>query len=331
MMYVAAAGVTSCVGSSADAACAAMRCRVPGFSELPYLDIRGRPLVGAPVAHVVSHQKGKTRLADLAAPAVAECLAAREADSVVPVTVAIACPKPGIDDGTFGPGFLSELENRLNVAFTPRSRTFTGGATAAISALQYASALLEGGSDSICVVAGVDSLLSEPELRRLERARIIKQQGSNPTGMIPGEGACALLCLHARSQGDPCISVSGLDRMPESAVRGSALVAALRTALSVSTLRPNAISAVLTDLSGERELSLEFTIALTRVFTEPQEALHKWHLAMSVGSIGAASVPTQLAWWLAAARRGYAPGANAACLALSEPGWRGVAVSTTHL
>jgi 3-oxoacyl-[acyl-carrier-protein] synthase I len=331
MMYVAAAGMTSCVGSSADAACAALRCRVPGFSELPYLDIRSRPLVGAPVVHVTSRQKGKTRLADLVEPAVAECLASLESDGAVPVTIAIACPQPGLDDGTVGAGFLLELEKRLNVAFTPRSRVFIGGATSAISALQYASALLEAGSDPSCVVAGVDSLLSEPELRGLERTRRIKQEGNNPTGMIPGEGACALLCLRARPQGEPCISVSGLDRTPESGARGSALAAALRTALSVSTLRPSAVSTVLTDLSGERELSVEFTIALTRVFTEPQDGLQKWHLAMSVGCIGAASVPTQLAWWLAAARRGYAPGSNAACLALSEPGWRGVAVATTHL
>ena len=58
-MYVIDAGMTTCVGSrDADASCAAFRCRVSGFAELPYKDLRNTPVVGAPVRHI-SHPNAR--------------------------------------------------------------------------------------------------------------------------------------------------------------------------------------------------------------------------------------------------------------------------------
>jgi 3-oxoacyl-[acyl-carrier-protein] synthase-1 len=323
-MYVIAAGMTSCVGADAESACAAFRCRIAGFRELPYRDIRSRALVGAPVHHVDSQHLGGERLLDLVVPAVRECISRMDGPPRSGVSLVLACP-PAFG-GEAAALDLRTLEKVLGVRLSETSRLVVGGATAAIAALEYASALLKAGQEPVCVVGGVDSLLDERQVRTLERMRRLKQD-ANPHGMIPGEGACVLLCAAAPAKPLPSLRVAGSSRTQEAGgVRSAALSASLRQAIDAAGLANSDVGTVITDLTGERELSVDYAIALTRVFTQPQDKLHAWHMAMSVGHIGVASIPTQIAWWLAAGRRGYAPGASAACLALSEVGWRGAVV-----
>jgi 3-oxoacyl-[acyl-carrier-protein] synthase I len=327
-MYVIAAGMTSCVGADAESACAAFRCRIAGFRELPYRDIRSRPLVGAPVHHVDSQHLGGERLLDLVVPALHECISRIEEPRRSGVSVVLACP-PGFQDEEAGLD-LRTLEKAVGMRLSDTSRLVVGGATAAIVALEYAAALLKSGQEPVCVVGGVDSLLDERQVRTMERLRRLKQDG-NPHGMIPGEGACVLLCAPAPGQPRPSLRIAGWSRaQDEGGVRSTALSTSLRQAIAAAGLANGDVGTVLTDLTGERELSVDYAIALTRVFTQHQDKLHAWHIAMSVGHIGAAAIPTQIAWWLAAGRRGYAPGASAACLALSDVGWRGAVVLTAE-
>ena len=220
---------------------------------------------------------------------------------------------------------FGELQEVLGVEFSPRSKFVPGGAFAAVPALVQARALLASGEVRYCVVGGVDSLLEGERLRALERQRRLKRE-SDPDGLIPGEAACFLLCGPAHIGGTICLRVAGLAGTEEARQqRATPLSEALREALSEAGRRSSDISTVITDITGERDLAVEYALTLTQDF-------------LRTARLAALLAPRQ---WSApsdrhrfppvwrgccAGRRGYAPGAHAVCLALSDPGRRGAGV-----
>jgi 3-oxoacyl-[acyl-carrier-protein] synthase-1 len=326
-MFVVNGGMTTCVGSGLDPSCAAFRCRLSGFAALPYEDLRNERVIGAPVQQVASERKGGERLLDLAVPALQECLASIDGveSRRVALLLASGSGRSG-SEGAKSAELLKKLCVTLSQEFSLRSAALSGGAFQAISALTQARSLLVRREVDFCIVGGVDSMLDGSQLRTLERQRRLKRD-NDPDGLIPGEAACFLLCAPAPVAGQPCLRISGLGAASErDRPRAEPLAIAMRQAITEAGRRSSEISVLITDLTGERDLGVEYALALTRVFVEPQDGLQAWHLAMSVGTIGAAFFPTAVAWWLAACRRGYAPGAHAMCTVLSEAGWRGASV-----
>jgi 3-oxoacyl-[acyl-carrier-protein] synthase-1 len=321
-MFVVAAGMTTCVGSDFAGSCAALRCRLCGFEDIPYRDLQDAPIVGAPVRYVSSLRKGRPRLADLAAPALQECLGNLGCIDVrtVPLLLATAEPKHTPSwPAARGDRLLRDLEAALGVEFSPHSRVLRGGSCAASTALSTARELMGKGLAPCCVVGGVDSLIDQGRLRDLELQKRLKID-SDQDGLVPGEAAVLLLCAPQPVEGQTCVRVAGVAAATAAdAPRGETLAKVIRGALADAGRRSSDIAVLVTDLTGERDLSMEYTLALTRVFSEPQDWLHIWHLAMSLGTVGAASLPASVGWLLAAGRRGYAPGSHAVCITMADP------------
>ena len=80
---VIGAGMATPVGLSAPASCAAIRCRLSGFSETRFIDKAGEWLVGAEVP-LSEPWRGEEKLARMAASALAECLALLPPDALAP-------------------------------------------------------------------------------------------------------------------------------------------------------------------------------------------------------------------------------------------------------
>jgi len=64
-MYVASVGMVCSVGLNAAAACAAMRAGIARFEELPYLDQRVEPIIGATVPGLDEGLRRHERLLEL--------------------------------------------------------------------------------------------------------------------------------------------------------------------------------------------------------------------------------------------------------------------------
>jgi len=319
---VLGAGMVTAVGSSALASCAAIRAKLTGFEEVPYTDIRSQPIIGAPVNFIASEAKGPLRLADLAVPAIAECLEQIPASDLSRVALNIGMGHPSRP----GPHHryevtATEVHRRLGSRFSRHSRVFLEGNLSTIHALEYSQLLLERGQADWCIVGGVDSLLDARQIIWLQRIGRLKR-ANKPDGLIPGEAAC-FLCVARDPHTPPSIRISSaaIERASpeeETDVRASALSRAMKRSIDGAGLRANDVACEITDMTGERDIGVDHAIAVTRTFLEPRDRLHFWHPAMSVGAIGAAALPCAIGLAWAAAVRRFLPGSHAMCVALTE-------------
>src|SRR5262249_6150020 len=66
-MDISATGMVCSIGLTADTGCAAIRAKIAGFGELPYVDNSGEPIVGSRVPGLDSGLKRRERLVELLA------------------------------------------------------------------------------------------------------------------------------------------------------------------------------------------------------------------------------------------------------------------------
>jgi 3-oxoacyl-[acyl-carrier-protein] synthase I len=327
-MYVIGTGMVTSVGPSSASSCAAMRAKVAGFAEVPYTDISNEPVVGAPVSFVQSLSKGIVRLVDLAVPALKECCQAIPQSEVARTPLLLALADSSRPSTIAEPvQVLRELKRRVGVEFGEDSCVLPYGAIGGAIALQHAQMLIEKRGARYCIVGGVDSFLDQRQLRWLERGRRLKRP-NQPDGLIPGEAASFVLVSAKPPQRDASAAVIGIGTSSsspddKSQPRAASIVSAMRTAIANAGVSTSQIRVEITDLTGERDLAVDHAIAVTRTFIDPQPKLHYWHMAMSLGSVGAASIPCAVTWALQAAVRGYAPGVCAMCTSISEPSAKG--------
>jgi 3-oxoacyl-[acyl-carrier-protein] synthase-1 len=322
--------VTS-VGSSSASSCAAMRAKVAGFTEVPYKDISNEPVVGAPVTFVQSNSKGIVRLVDLAVPALRECarfLPRSEIESTPLLLVLADSARPGVPERPAE--VLEEIGRRIGVSFGEDSRVFPYGAIGGAIALQHARRLIGQRRIRWCIIGGVDSFLDQRQLRWLEHGRRLKRP-NQPDGMIPGEAASFVLVGATPVNQDVCVAVMGIgvSKTPaddRSQPRAADIVSAMRGAIADAGVSLSDVGFEITDLTGERDMAVDHALAITRTFVDPQPQLRYWHMAMSLGSIGAASIPCAMAWALQSSLRGYAQGVCAMCTAISEASAKGAVV-----
>ena len=330
-MFILGAGMITAVGLSAPSSCAAMRARISRFVEVPYTDRRNEPVVGAPVRQVSSTAKGSSRLVDLAAPALLECASAVPAAELTSVPVLLGIAGGARPAARHHPvELVDSLRARTGLSFAPERVIFADGAMAAVKALAHARMLLRERRARWCIAGGVDSFLDQRQLRWLEDNRRLKRP-NEPDGVVPGEAACFILLGASTVAGSRRAAVTGIgaemttpDGPPR--LRGADVVSAMRAALRDAGIRTSDVAVLITDMTGERDLGVDHALAVARTFTEFQPRLHYWHTAMSLGSVGAASTFCALAWAAESARRGYAPGAHAMCLSVSETTGKGAAL-----
>jgi 3-oxoacyl-[acyl-carrier-protein] synthase-1 len=328
-MFLVGTGMVTALGLTASASCAAMRSRIAAFTEVPYLDVRGEPIIGAPVLAVKSRRKGRERLLDLAVPALRECLEASAAqpDGSAALLLGLGQGAGAAEAAADPAGFLGELEVRSKSRFSADSRLVIGGSSSVASGIKLARSLLRENRASCCIVGAVDSLLDAPTLRQLELSRRLKKE-TNPDGIIPGEAACFTAWMVRPAMRGPHLQVSGAGVCsgPRTAgandLPGSALTSAMEEAFAEAETRDGDVSWEITDLTGEHELFIEHAVAMARVFTDPQPRVHCWHQAMSLGTVGAAAGVCSVAWADAAVAKGYAPGSYVLCTASAETAWK---------
>ena len=321
-MYLAGTGMTTAVGLTTEATCAALRAKLSAFCEIPYTDVRGEAIVGAPVKAIASRRKGIDRLIDLAAPALNECLRTSGIVNQHRVALlAIVSLDQILRPGAGGlESFLERLQQRCAHEFSDESRVLTTGIDSMAAGFEIARTLLREKRVDYCVIGAVDSLLDAVTLRELEQTHRLKKP-SNGDGMIPGEGAC--FCAWTRevvaNHSQQVLQVEGIGACScdmyatVGDVPGAALAYAMSEAFRKANVDNGQVSWEITDLTGERNLFMEHSMAVTRVFTDPQPRIDFWHPAMSIGTIGAAMGHCAIGWAAMAMRKGYAPGDRVLC------------------
>lgn len=190
------------------------------------------------------------------------------------------------------------------------------GRASVLLAVQRASAAFESGSIDGAIVGGVDSLIRPEALARLSASGVLREEGANPQGILPGEAA-AFFALERRPGDIPVLArlssaaaaiepTAGTDT-PN---RAEGLSAAIRAARGGSPLR--AMPLVICDLNGDRMRALEWAMVQTRVLgdlrwqDEFPTSGETWHPADCIGDTGAASGGLDCVWAVEALRRGYA-------------------------
>ncbi len=313
-LLIRGCGMTTAVGLTALASCAAIRARLDGFGETRFMAQGGTSIVGAMVP-LKEPWRGVARLARLIIGPIRECLNAvpEASPETTPLLLGVAEPqRPGRLSG-IDRELLPSLQKLLGVEFhSGASRLLPMGRIAGAVGVREAARLVNELGIRHVIVAGVDSYLVGPTLAAFEsRDRLLTERNSN--GFIPGEAGAAVLVglddgaagLRIRSLGLAKESATIEDEEP---LRGYGLSDAYRQALNASGLRLHQIDYRIGDLTGEQYWFKEAALAEARVLRTRSEFQDIWHPADCVGEIGAAATPCCLgvAYW--AAQKGYAPG-----------------------
>ena len=260
-MYIGSTGMVCAVGLSAEAACAAMRAGIANFQELPYLDNRGEPIIGAMVPGLAPDLKRSERLGGLLAMAVADCLRDKAIEPLVQIPLLVGLAEPDRPGGGAGLGkeIIVQMIEKVGGRFHPQfSRTIASGHTSGFEGLRVARELFKNSEASTCLVCGVDSYINASSLLWLDRHQRLKTN-ENSDGVIPGEAAAAVLLTREESIGeDAQIRIEGLGFGKEKATPlneepmiGLGLAQATRSALDEAGLQYHQIDLRISDVTGE--------------------------------------------------------------------------------
>lgn len=200
---------------------------------------------------------------------------------------------------------------------------------AGLIALAHAIEQLASHKVDLCVVGAVDSLLESTFLHALLAEDRLKA-GQNSSGLIPGEGAAAVVLERTedamRRQATPLAVVEAiaLDRdVPYHAhapIRAQGLSHALRAVLDV--VGASDIHRVMNDLNGERWRFLEWALAETRCLDGLPRGWQLWHPADCIGDVGAAFGAVAVVLAARAFARGYHGNGKMLVTACSDRGER---------
>lgn len=335
-LAVLASGMVTALGFNAPATLAALRSRVSAVRQTPYVDFEsGEPLNGAKVS-LPHWWEGVGKLAELAAPAIHECLLAAlpESSAEIPILLGVASAERPDRTARIEEDLLAEVHARLDLPCNPYSRLFASDQAGCALALIHAHSLINAHHARRVVVAGVDSFLQQRTLNSyIERRRVMTSGNSN--GFFPGEAGTAVLVGPAKSQNAVDeLQILGFGQARESATiegtepfRARALTQAVQQALSTAGVALKDVAYRLTDISGEHYKFKEAAFTAGRLNSgERDVALDLWHPIEYLGEIGAAILPCLLAQAMHAAQEEYAPGPLALCHVGGDSGARAAMV-----
>ncbi len=324
-----ASGMTTAIGLTAPATCAALRARLDNFTETRFISRDGVWVMGAEVP-LENPWRGIARLVELLAGPIAECLEAiPDTDpETIPLMLCVAeRDRPG------RPADLDEklpqlLAERLGFRLHRASKVIAFGQVGAAVGLRDARDLLGQGASHV-IVAGVDSLLNAETIRHFERQdRLYTEENSN--GFFPSEAGAAVLVGHP-SPGT--LTLTGLGFGGEEArlgsgkpLRAEGLVTAMRQSLEEAGIELGGIDYIVSGLTGEQYYFKEYSLAKARLLRGPRDLTYLWHPADAAGHTGAASIPIMLGVCLTAGRKSYAPGPVAMVQSAHDDGRRAAMV-----
>lgn len=333
-IFISGAGMVTCVGLDAASSCAALRGRLDGFAETRFMGPDGEWLIGAGVP-LPRNWIGLKRMAHLAAGALSDL---RRNYNVslegVPILLCLAEEdRPGrpIPDPA---AFARALAEILGLPSPPRLQILAHGRPSGFAALDRACRLIAAGEDPV-IILGIDSYLTAQSVAHyLGVNRLLTP--SNANGFIPGEAAAAVLCTSAK--GPLRVAGLGLGREPapiyNSAgengqplpLRAEGMSKALEVALAQAGCRYSDLVLKMGDLIGESYWFKQMALTMQRLQRELSPIPEIWALGASLGNIGAAAVPSLLAWSMTGAARGYIPPGPVLLEASGDDGACGAAV-----
>ncbi len=320
-------GLVTSVGLSAPASCAAIRAKISNPTETRFIDAGGEWIM----AHQVPLEKpwrGRTKLAKMAAMAIAECLEdiPREGWAGIPLLLCVAEPeRPGRIEGLDDQLFL-DIQQELDARFAPESVIVAHGRVSVAIALAQASKLIYEGNAPQVLIAATDSLLTWPTLSVYEREERLLT-ASNSNGFMPGEAGGALLI--GRPDGKAELLCAGIGFGQEPAhidsgepLRADGLTTAIKSALTDAGCEMHDFDFRITDLSGEQYYFKEAALALSRILRQRKEEFDLWHPAECTGESGAAVGLTVVALAAAACRKAFTKGPNILAHMANDAGQR---------
>lgn len=334
-LAIQAAGMVTSVGFNGPATCAALRAGIRNVNQTNLWDPETGTYLAAGKVDLPQWWVGLEKLADLAAPAIHECLlAAQPVPAIsVPVLLGVASPaRPFRVDG-LDTRILGEIEHRLGFPLHPASRVISRDHVSVVVGLREAHELIASRKAPCVIVAAVDSLLQD-DLKEyyLSRRRLLTPTNSN--GFSLGEAGSAVLVVPAAAPHDGQVQVAGVGLARESAtiesdepLRAEGLIQAIREAFRESRLTYDDLQYRITDLNGEHYKFKEMVLVMMRIHGRPKPKLFDlWHPIESIGDVGAAIGPIVLGLALHASQYGYAVGPRVLCTFGNDDGERAAIV-----
>lgn len=329
-LLVRACGMTTAVGLSGAATCAALRARLDNFHETRFVSSDGDWIFGAEVP-LPMPWRGLERLVHLLIGPLRECIYAAETRSTdIPVLLCVAERERAGRLDRLEEALVARISEKLGHRLHRSSRAYAFGQVSGAVALRDAGELIKAGAREV-LIAGVDSFLIAETLRAFDgEDRLLTESNSN--GFIAGEAGAAVLL----SSGSAGLSVRGIGFGREEALissgnplRADGMVAAMQNALDEAGLTYNDISFRIADLSGEQYYFREVALAQARLWRGKRDPEEIWHPADGMGETGAAIIPICLGVSLMAVLNNYAPGPVILIHAAHDNGRRAAIVLST--
>lgn len=339
-LAIKASGMVTAVGFNASASLAAMRAGIRNVNETNLWDPGSGKFLAAGKVPLPHWWVGLGKLAELAAPAIQECLIAAEPVSpeLIPVLLGVAPPErpfrlPGLEEEILG-----MIEHRLGLRLHPESRIIPRDHVSVAVALREAGELITEKHVACVIVAAVDSLLHH-DLKDyyLSKRRLLTPKNSN--GFSLGEAGSAVLVVPAGASTDPELQVLGTGLARETAsieseepLRAEGLVSAIRDAFQHGDVTYDDLHYRITDLNGEHYKFKEMTLAMLRFQRKPKPKLFDlWHPIEHIGDVGAAIGPVVLGVALHASQKRYGVGPGVLCTFGNDDGERAAVVLATQI
>ena len=345
---IAAIGMTTPVGLTAQQSCAAVRAGISAMAELDFTIVNEEfdevPVIGCAIPPVTDGYAGLGRWTRLATAALRDMieqsgLSGAQLDSAA---LYLALPPLGRE------GFDARIGERLGVrvasvleldGLAHRTFVYPFGHAAGARACQDAIAQVAAGTIERAIVCGVDSLLEPDTLEFFLGKRRLKT-GDVVDGFVPGEAAACMLferrgrleargaravsIIEAANVAIEPISIWSADPSPS-----TGLTDAIRGTFAQVGDVWHDTKLVVCDLNGETYRSKEYGTVAARVLSVIPNSYALWHPADCIGDTGAASFVVSMCVAARALGRGYAKSNRALIFGSSDDGLRG-AVSLTR-
>lgn len=334
-LAIKASGMVTAVGFNAAASLAAMRAGIRNVNEANLWDAESGVYLAAGKVSLPQWWVGVGKLAELAAPAIQECIVV--AQPVLPTEIPILVGLPHADRpcriAELDTRIVEEIEHRLGFRLHPASKVIPRDHVSVVVALQEAAEMLSAGKAPCAIVAAVDSLLQQDLVESyLSRTRLLTQKNSN--GFSVGEAGSAVLVTTAGTNPQGELQVLGMSLAREKAtidseepLRADGLSQAIRDAFSQAGLTIEDVQYRITDLDGEHYKFKEMVLAMMRLERKPKPKLFDlWHPIEFIGDVGAAIGPILLGVALHAGQKGYGVGLSVLCTLGNDNGERAAMV-----
>lgn len=198
--------------------------------------------------------------------------------------------------------WTTRLENKL-LRYAERVHVtfFSTGNPSAIHGVQNAARILNAHPQGVCIVGGVDSLLSADTLAWLASDwRLVSESHGRQHGLFPSHAAGFFIIETEKGAEKRCrqplariighsLTTEPAPFISELPCQGDGLTRAIRNVLEHNNTPPSSIDSIFCDLNGEHHRFKEWGFADIRCF--PHNSPQLFHPSDCMGDVGAAWVP----------------------------------------